>query len=234
MNRFRSAFTLIELLIVIAIIAILAAILFPVFAQAREKARQASCTANLRQIGTAVRMYLQDYDEVYMPWGQEPPICPQGRLDPYIKNKQVWVCPSEIDATARNMTDPTRVSYMFNSGEEVVNGAPVSRVCAQPEANFGRVAELVVTHDSSPTEVGWTEGNTWDAGATTDWPHIRTNGCWDSNADAFTSPCGINSHTASWFNRHNGMFNIVFMDGHVKAMKANSTSLTDANFVPKP
>src|SRR5688572_18560718 len=63
--RRRSAFTLIELLVVIAIIAILAAILFPVFAQAREKARQVACMSNEKQIGTAVMMYLQDYDEVY-------------------------------------------------------------------------------------------------------------------------------------------------------------------------
>jgi len=61
----RTGFTLIELLVVIAIIAILAAILFPVFAQAREKARQAGCLSNTRQIGTAVSMYVQDYDETF-------------------------------------------------------------------------------------------------------------------------------------------------------------------------
>jgi prepilin-type N-terminal cleavage/methylation domain-containing protein/prepilin-type processing-associated H-X9-DG protein len=67
MKLFRSAFTLIELLVVIAIIAILAAILFPVFAQARSKARQIACVSNMKQMGTAVMMYVQDYDETYPP-----------------------------------------------------------------------------------------------------------------------------------------------------------------------
>ncbi|MBQ7258258.1 MAG: prepilin-type N-terminal cleavage/methylation domain-containing protein [Abditibacteriota bacterium] len=60
-----KGFTLIELLVVIAIIAILAAILFPVFAQARDKARQASCLSNLKQLGTAIQLYTDDYDETY-------------------------------------------------------------------------------------------------------------------------------------------------------------------------
>ncbi|MBC7807537.1 MAG: prepilin-type N-terminal cleavage/methylation domain-containing protein, partial [Akkermansiaceae bacterium] len=64
-GRVKSGFTLIELLVVIAIIAILAAILFPVFAQAREKARQISCLSNQKQIGIAMMMYVQDYDETY-------------------------------------------------------------------------------------------------------------------------------------------------------------------------
>jgi prepilin-type N-terminal cleavage/methylation domain-containing protein/prepilin-type processing-associated H-X9-DG protein len=71
-SRVKHAFTLIELLVVIAIIAILAAILFPVFAQAREKARSISCLSNMKQIGLALEIYLQDYDDIYP---QEHPGC---------------------------------------------------------------------------------------------------------------------------------------------------------------
>ena len=86
----RQAFTLIELLVVIAIIAILAAILFPVFAQAREKARQTSCLSNLKQIGTALLMYVQDYDETlplgsYMDPTNTSPTPWMNIVDPYVK-----------------------------------------------------------------------------------------------------------------------------------------------------
>ena len=117
MNRRRageSGFTLIELLVVIAIIAILAAILFPVFAQAREKARQASCLSNIKQQGLALLQYLQDYDETFPSTVTEregilhqettPQLALQysirGRLEPYIKggtsptSGSVWKCPS--------------------------------------------------------------------------------------------------------------------------------------------
>ena len=73
MNRKSNAFTLIELLVVIAIIAILAAILFPVFAQAREKARAASCLSNMKQLGLALNMYQQDYDGTLMQTTYEDP-----------------------------------------------------------------------------------------------------------------------------------------------------------------
>ena len=97
----RRGFTLIELLVVIAIIAILAAILFPVFAKAREKARQASCLSNVKQLMLAFQQYKQDYDErwplqfwdgsAWQPaasgyWG--------GEIMPYCKNTQIFLCPS--------------------------------------------------------------------------------------------------------------------------------------------
>lgn len=94
----NTGFTLIELLVVIAIIAVLAAILFPVFEQAREKARQTVCLSNMRQMGLATQMYAQDYDErlplaatslspfVFLNW--------HDLLDPYVRNKQIWICPS--------------------------------------------------------------------------------------------------------------------------------------------
>jgi len=121
----RRGFTLIELLVVIAIIAILAAILFPVFAKAREKARSSSCASNLKQIGTSMTMYTQDYDERYpgvargdqaavtgsnygcwVMGGWIPPATDvsQGALAPYVKNKAVYICPSDIYAGNKGLS----------------------------------------------------------------------------------------------------------------------------------
>jgi prepilin-type N-terminal cleavage/methylation domain-containing protein/prepilin-type processing-associated H-X9-DG protein len=106
-SRVRG-FTLIELLVVVAIISLLAAILFPVFARAREQARKAACMSNLKQIGLAINMYVQDYDETYPvgymnylavnpDWYGNPNVDSvmwYTVLQPYVKNRQVFVCPS--------------------------------------------------------------------------------------------------------------------------------------------
>src|SRR5687768_6175869 len=104
----RHGFTLIELLVVIAIIAILAAILFPVFAQAREKARQTSCLSNIKQLATGMQMYVDDHDEQFPTLVNYCNHKPQQAfgdthvafwhwavmVQPYVKNKAVFKCPS--------------------------------------------------------------------------------------------------------------------------------------------
>ena len=99
-SRTNRGFTLIELLVVIAIIAILAAILFPVFAQAREKARQTSCLSNEKQIGLGILQYAQDYDETFIPAGVESGGLWIGEtwptlVQPYIKSLDVFACPDD-------------------------------------------------------------------------------------------------------------------------------------------
>ena len=98
----RRGFTLIELLVVIAIIAILAAILMPVFAQAREKARQTSCLSNLRQLSTGMLMYAQDSDGLYPPDVVHPSRDVRNYylmswmhvMEPYTKSLGIYICPS--------------------------------------------------------------------------------------------------------------------------------------------
>src|SRR5579875_2248322 len=92
--RTRRGFTLIELLVVIAIIAILAAILFPVFAKAREKARQASCLSNEKQVGLALLQYAQDNEELLPNRKNDASYNWKTYINPYVKSTRVWVCPS--------------------------------------------------------------------------------------------------------------------------------------------
>jgi len=116
----KRAFTLIELLVVIAIIALLAAILFPVFAQAREKARQTACVSNLRQIGMAVRMYVQDADEtfpIFHAYNYAPALGSpahkgvETELAPYTKSAAVFRCPDDNGGPGARADVPGSESY---------------------------------------------------------------------------------------------------------------------------
>ncbi len=115
MPHHRRGFTLIELLVVIAIIAILAAILFPVFAQARERARTATCTSNVRQIGLAVRMYTQDYDEAFPIWYAYATGTPHKGVEialfPYTKNSAIFRCPSDAGGPYQKKDVPRAANY---------------------------------------------------------------------------------------------------------------------------
>jgi len=167
----RKGFTLIELLVVIAIIAILAAILFPVFAQAREKARQASCLSNTKQLATAVMMYTQDYDETYaMNLYFVPPNVWYSFYDahvPYIKNNQILQCaskPEEIDwpgmvqmLTGGALTTPGNFRYASYNGnyalfEDGNWGAPFGAPTAVPPI---KMAELPYVAETTAYYDGW-------------------------------------------------------------------------------
>jgi prepilin-type N-terminal cleavage/methylation domain-containing protein len=115
-RRRESGFTLVELLVVVALLAILAGLLFPVFSQVRRRAHQTSCLSNLRQVGMAMRLYLADWDGIY-PYDQGPRYTPSRILDtqarefpsdrsnrwdaaplvrvltPYVRNDGIWLCP---------------------------------------------------------------------------------------------------------------------------------------------
>lgn len=135
----RRGFTLIELLIVMAIIVLLAAILFPVFARARENAKRASCTSNLKQIGLGLLQYIQDYDErtpESHPDILQPSLADQSNplqmnwikgLQPYVKSWQLFKCPSVPEYTLGGGLNPIKpndnISYTVNG---VVIGRPVS------------------------------------------------------------------------------------------------------------
>jgi prepilin-type N-terminal cleavage/methylation domain-containing protein len=157
-RRHTNGFTLIELLVVIAIIAILAAILFPVFAQAREKARQTSCLSNHKQYALATLMYIQDCDETFpMSAYLDPTFCVQtfySVADPYVKNKQITQCPSEpqamqLTALVGNpcVNTPPYTSYSVNSRLYVNGFAPNPQVVAL--AAISRPAETIMNYDGN-------------------------------------------------------------------------------------
>lgn len=222
-----GGFTLIELLVVIAIIAILAAILFPVFAQAREKARQTSCLSNMKQISLALRMYMQDSDEqlffraasnatstrtnVAVPKTDPAYNALQwwNLLMPYIKNNAVFACPSDAGPTlspdALGASTINR-SYIASCAVESLGDADVSN----------SVETIVITEKWDVKSSGSAIGDSWMEAF---------------DGDMSPDPINPTKYPLGYVGtRHQGGVNSAFYDGHAKWLRpetiANSRDLT--------
>jgi len=212
----RRGFTLIELLVVIAIIAILAAILFPVFAQAREKARTASCMSNCKQLGLAVQMYTNDYDE-NLPYsgvyGAQHPLYLKGYgwglwvvlLNPYIKNFQVWSCPSGKNSVIGPKTDLIKVNYGYNE-YLFHNTGGFSNLAALASCPTG-VTNVSVIADSVLPGIYQDWSNTDGFKVPGEDPKFGLARLKCANAKDYNGPTCIQRHSG-------GGASVVFADGH--------------------
>lgn len=203
----RQGFTLIELLVVIAIIAILAAILFPVFAKAREKARQASCQNNVKQLGVALMMYAQDYDEKYVTNANSGYYW-QDILQPYIKNTQVYNCPSSSLKWAPQNVNA--YSYTLN--------------CMYwSNATLGMMFEQSSSGPTSSATIEDPAGTVFTGdGYYFQWAVLP------GTLNTTIAPARFTSNQGGYFEaRHNEGLNVAFLDGHVKWLKL--TDLTRTN-----
>jgi prepilin-type N-terminal cleavage/methylation domain-containing protein/prepilin-type processing-associated H-X9-DG protein len=217
--RTLAGFTLIELLVVIAIISLLAAILFPVFTQARRKAYQAQCASNLKQIGLAILQYQQDYDGVFVPYqlpyapnavstpeysnsGQaewmKGSIAPETEvylLQPYVKNDDVRLC------TTR--TERYKNGGAWQEGRYTMNG--------QFSPNF-------TSPQGQPDESVTNPANTLIA-----WEHY-----WSVPYCGWAPPTPGGTPTPDeerhWESSHHGGLNMLWCDGHVKRMRYRQLS----------
>ncbi|MEO7719746.1 MAG: DUF1559 domain-containing protein [Capsulimonas sp.] len=242
-QRMSSAFTLIELLVVIAIIAILAAILFPVFAKAREKARQTSCSSNMRQLGLGFLQYEQDYEEMSpgsdafgQGWG--------GRIYPYVKSSGVYGCPDDPtspEAGTSKISYATNVNLIAGMNPD---GSTLSTTFLGGSPTYPSIASW--TSPANTVQLFEIQGNT---NAYTGVPHYgvnvsdlyegRTgNGCGAVAGAGGAAPStnwniakydtgnigGYLVNTVGGVGRHTDGANYLAVDGHVKWLKPERVS----------
>jgi prepilin-type N-terminal cleavage/methylation domain-containing protein/prepilin-type processing-associated H-X9-DG protein len=250
----RGGFTLIELLVVISIIAIIAAILFPVFARARENARRSACQSNLKQIGLGFAQYIQDYDNRY-PYpcdladghyiGEDIQLKAAGvvldtashlwmaKLDPYLKSTQVFTCPSATKVktllhgtyTATGSAgSPKWIGYGYNGA---ISGFDMSAGQSGARLNWSRW--ITSAHDSDIAEPSRTILVADSGGANGGtFPPYRIS-IYDYGIGA-SDPSGTNEDPYDFIpsSRHLATVNVLFCDGHVKAMQKPNVAYVPA------
>ena len=232
----RKGFTLIELLVVIAIIAILAAILFPVFAQAREKARAISCLSNEKQIVLGLIQYSQDADEQMPPaWigystNAAVSVGFPGKarwmdvIQPYVKSTAVFTDPDSntkyVPVPANkivNDTDPaTGQAYVTENGGYALNVAYYNSTTGHPPTP---IPDVTGNDSRSLAAVADPSGTVWVADFVNGWGSFQC--AWDANTDlpviSTVTPRTLGN--GGWLRElHQGRTNIAFCDGHAKAV----------------
>ena len=235
----KTAFTLIELLVVIAIIAILAAILFPVFAQARAKARQTACLSNEKQMGIGMMLYAQDYDET-LPGNSSSAVGTGGGaanvslgfmqpattvddpnlnnivardIQPYVKNVAIFVCPDSRERTGSATYADSVTTPGGGSDNYIFNGI----VMFQPISTVKSPANVIFVH----------EGRDLNRYCAVD-PYPVNNTKQDYKDIASGSYTGLfkGYNWNVWDNYHAGGGNLLYCDGHAKWSKKNAIPYT--------
>ncbi len=223
----KRGFTLIELLVVISIIAILAAILFPVFAKAREKARQASCASNEKQIGLAMLQYIQDNDEATTQsfYGSATADSDAGAnykwmdaVFPYTKNERIFTCPSDTQS----------LPYIYRNGKNYgsygLNGAYGKAGDGQTPPRSSAAYLVTLAMFAAPANTVWVTDNN---NAVTPTNTGGSQGFFWTDASANPSiTATLPRQLSNIAERHTGRVNALFCDGHVKALTLDALAQT--------